>query len=126
MTQQIETNDAVRMHGADILGEIAAERGRQVEKWGVQHHPDSTGGEVEHAFGMARYLPGWVNLARSMKARCDRLHHLGRDTWEAILTEEFCEAMAESDPARLREELVQVAAVAVAWIEDIDSRAATA
>jgi malonyl CoA-acyl carrier protein transacylase len=43
-------------------------------------------------------------------------------TWEHILTEEHYEAMAEEDPTRLREELIQVAAVAVAWVEAIDRR----
>jgi len=44
--------------------------------------------------------------------------------WCSILTEEFAEAMAETDRAKLRAELVQVAAAAVAWIEDLDSRSA--
>jgi hypothetical protein len=44
--------------------------------------------------------------------------------WVDILEEEVAEAAAESDPAKLRAELVQVAAVAVAWIEAIDRRAA--
>jgi hypothetical protein len=48
----------------------------------------------------------------------------GTTTWKHILREEFLEAMAEEDPEQLREELVQVAAVAVAWIEAIDRRAA--
>jgi hypothetical protein len=41
-------------------------------------------------------------------------------TWAHILTEEFYEALAEADPEKLREELVQVAAVAVAWVECLD------
>lgn len=47
----------------------------------------------------------------------------GPDRWCVILAEEFGEAaraVYESDPEALREELVQVAAVAVAWIEDLD------
>ncbi len=52
------------------------------------------------------------------------------DKWLAILAREFCEAGNEanehykgraSDPAKLRAELVDVAAVAVAWIEAIDA-----
>lgn len=41
-----------------------------------------------------------------------------------MLLEEVAEAFAESDDARLRAELVQVAAVAQAWIESIDRRSA--
>jgi hypothetical protein len=44
--------------------------------------------------------------------------------WLHILREEVAEAFAESDPAKLRAELVQVAAVAVNWVEAIDRRAA--
>ncbi len=43
--------------------------------------------------------------------------------WKTILLEEVAEAFAENDPATLRRELVQVAAVAAAWIEAIDRRA---
>jgi hypothetical protein len=46
----------------------------------------------------------------------------GRVTWRHILTEEVYEAFAESDPTKLRAELVQVAAVAVQWIQAIDRR----
>jgi NTP pyrophosphatase (non-canonical NTP hydrolase) len=45
-------------------------------------------------------------------------------TYAAVLGEEFgevCKAWLERDVAGLRDELVQVAAVAVAWIEEIDN-----
>lgn len=45
-------------------------------------------------------------------------------TYAAVITEEVgevCKAWLERDIASLREELVQVAAVAVAWIEEIDN-----
>ena len=43
--------------------------------------------------------------------------------WADILLEEVYEAIAEPDPARLRAELLQVAAVAMRWIDTIDVRA---
>ena len=46
-------------------------------------------------------------------------------TWNAILTEEVGEAakeVLEVDVKKLRVELIQVAAVAVAWIESLDRR----
>lgn len=43
---------------------------------------------------------------------------------EAILDAEVCEAFDESDSKKLRANLVQVAAVAVNWIEAIDRRGA--
>src|SRR4051794_5398259 len=45
-------------------------------------------------------------------------------TYAAVLGEEFgecCKAWLERDIAALREELVQTAAVAVAWIEELDN-----
>ena len=45
-------------------------------------------------------------------------------TYAAVLGEEFgevCKAWLERDVSGLREELIQVAAVALAWIEEIDN-----
>lgn len=45
-------------------------------------------------------------------------------TYAAVLGEEFgecCKAWLERDVLGLREELIQVAAVAVAWIEELDN-----
>lgn len=79
-----------------VLVEVLHERGRQKEKWGEQNNSDFE--------------------------------------WTSILSEEVGEAAKEvndlnftsvADPAaeeRLRAELVQVAAVAVAWVECIDRR----
>lgn len=89
--------------------DIVRERLRQLDKWGPQEHPDGTG---EHL----------AQFADKMRAAADRAAAEGKITWRDILAEETFEAFAESDPARLRSELVQVAAVAVAWIEDIDNR----
>jgi NTP pyrophosphatase (non-canonical NTP hydrolase) len=68
-----------------VLLEVAEERARQDDKWGVQDHS-----------------PAW---------------------WCVIETEELGEvarAIYEGDLRQTREELVQVAAVAVAAIESID------
>lgn len=101
-----------------IVVEIAEERTRQVDKFGVQKHPDGTG----HApISAAAFLA-------EARARCEKATGRGPSdeygvlTWEEILTEEYAEALCETDPDKLRAELVQVAAVCAAWIEDIDSR----
>lgn len=99
------------MNAAQILAEIAAERERQDAKWGEQNHPDGTGGTFAHDA---------VNYARR---QCKEAAQSGTITWNLILQEEMWEAFAESDPIKLRAELVQCAAVAVAWIEAIDRRA---
>jgi len=95
------------------LDEVAAERKRQDELWGEQNHPDGTGMEI---------IPLAKFIRDTARTRCDAEHKAGRGTWEMILAEEFWEAVAEDDPAKLRGELIQVAAVAVAWAEAIDRR----
>ncbi len=97
-------------HTARIGTDVARERLRQVEKWGEQNHPDGTGGEH------AEFL---VDVSRFA---CENARKAGTLTWLDILREETEEAAAEVDPEKLRAELVQVAAVAVAWIEHIDRR----
>jgi hypothetical protein len=101
----------------DVLAEIAEERARQDARWGEQNHPDGTG----TAYGLSAVPELSAEFA---KHRCDAAFARGAGSWEHILYEEFCEAMAEDDPERLRAELLQTAAVAVHWIEAIDRRQA--
>lgn len=112
----LDTWPAMRMSGAaadaivrdlGVLPEIAAERERQDEKWGEQNHPDGTG-------------PGFAIDAKRARHRCNLAAALGLVSYRDILNEEVFEAFAESDPDKLRVELIQVAAVAVAWIEKLD------
>jgi hypothetical protein len=105
---------AVVMHDDDIranLVNVLSETQRQVTKWGIQHHPDGTG--------------GWIaeQRAASAKALTDRKADLGTVTWKDILDEEIQEAFAETDPQALITELLQVAAVAVSWATDVQNRA---
>jgi hypothetical protein len=105
---------------SDALADVAAERRRQDAKWGPQNHPDGTGPDVPY-----RPLPAYdmTEAAVAARDRC-KANGPGEDNWRDILTEEIYEAYAEDDPQALRAELVQVAAVAVAWIEAIDRRQA--
>ncbi|HEY5834927.1 hypothetical protein [Streptomyces sp.] len=95
-----------------VLAEVLAERVRQDDRWGQQNHPDGTGNLSQQ--DRAKFARKW----------CEDAFGAGYGTWADILTEEVAEAEGERDPARLRAELVQVAAVAVAWIEAIDRRTA--
>lgn len=96
------------------LYDIAAERAAQDAKWGAVGTPQRT-----HPDGTAAY---WSGQADRAKQRCTIMAEMGQITWADILSEEFFEALAETEPAALRAELVQVAAVCVAWIESIDLR----
>lgn len=97
----------------DALREIMRERVRQEGLWGVQHlgftPPVGTTPEMEFD------IKAQVKLA----VQEDKL------SWWDVLTEELVEAMVaalQGDMDACREELIHVAAVACAAIEDLDSR----
>lgn len=102
------------MSRLSILGDIDHERDRQDAKFGPVHNlPDGTSRQ------------DWGVIEAAAKAICDAASRDGKVTWRDILMEEVAEAFAADDPQHLREELVQVAAVAVKWIEAIDRRPKT-
>ncbi|MEU4947683.1 hypothetical protein [Streptomyces lavendulae] len=105
---------------AAFAEEVDAERGRQLQKFGDQRHPDGTGPSTTV---WAPPLPA-DRFAAAARTRCQRAAERGDLTWLHVLNEEVAEALAESDPAKLRAELVQVAAVCAAWVSDIDRRPA--
>ena len=82
-----------------ILADIVAERKRQDAKWGAQHH-------LENEWCM---ILG-EEFGEVCSAACDRWNFAAQRPGE------------HREKAQYRRELVQVAAVAVAAIEDLDSR----
>lgn len=94
---------------SNVFEDVESERESQDAKWGEQNHPDGT--SEDYTFNAFIAKQGY---------KAASIH--GQLTWRHILTEEFYEALAETDPVKLRAELIQVAAVAVAWIEAIDRR----
>lgn len=94
-----------------VAAEVLRERVRQDARWGEQNHADGTGPTIPT-----------LNAADQARHECDYAHRNGVGMWRHILAEEYAEAMAESDPAKLRAELIQIAAVAAAWVAAIDRR----
>lgn len=92
------------------LIQVLQERRSQDEKWGEQNHPDGT----DTAF--------YKEYADRNREATEEAAREGYLTWTHILLEEVGEACAEEDTAALRAELIQVAAVATAWVEAIDRR----
>jgi regulator of replication initiation timing len=114
---QRERDEARAAQG--VLGEIAAEQAQQDAKWGEQNHPDGTGPWVKNPDRVSNM----EDQAAVARFDCQEAAKAGRLNWMLILREEVYEAYAEQDPAALRTELVQVAAVAATWVEAIDRRA---
>jgi hypothetical protein len=108
-----------------VLYEVSGERRRQDAKWGQQNHPDMW---PEYAdYYRAEYsvkADFWkqTNTERVLQANAAGTPSDRNAAWDGVLLEEVYEALAEEDAAKIRAELVQVAAVAVNWIEAIDRR----
>lgn len=114
-----------------VLQEVAAERRCQHAKWGQQDLPDV------HPWASSASLVDSVRVEQAAKLheipeaeRAKRMvDHWATKTphlsYAAIAVEELAEAVEEGARGRtdrLRAELVQLAAVAVQWIEAIDRR----
>jgi len=96
-----------------VLDEVLEERRRQDVKWGEQRDIQNVIRGYDYAISPARFYQD-IEQTRAEG---------GRSTWTDILLEEVAEAIDEAkagDIAALRKELVQVAAVAVNWVENID------
>lgn len=102
-----------------VLLSIWRERVAQCLKWGcVQSVPSGTGPDTY----WGRYGTHLEEDARRcLDGQGSRFGDPDamRTTFAAILMEEVGEALQESDPQRLEEELVQVAAVCAKWVEQL-------
>ena len=106
------TTSSIRDKVRRLAEEFADERERQIAKYpDCEHLPDGTGGGGRET---------WERIA---KISCDRAYAEGRLTHTHVFDEETAEAMAATDSAKLRAELVQVGAVVCKWVADLDSRA---
>ncbi|MCU0688033.1 MAG: hypothetical protein MUF34_38280 [Polyangiaceae bacterium] len=106
-----------------VLDEVAAERARQEAKWGQCDYP-SVGPEFEgNRTGQACAHYG-LPPEQIAKRRTDEADQRGAVTFAHVAVEELAEALSAPDEGARREELVQLAAVAVKWIEAIDRRRA--
>jgi len=109
-----------------IFDEVSAERLSQDTKWGLQNHPSVDPILMSRPGGctierMAEELE--MPTANRAKWTTDTKFKRGDGSWADVLMEEFAEAVEAAvlgNTAELRKELVQVAAVAVAWIDCVD------
>lgn len=125
-----------------VLADVVAERKRQDDKWG----PDTGASynvdpyaitdrdaaiEPWHAAVFAAHRHG-ISTEQVAKNACEHAFKTGRGSWAHILIEEVAESVSAAagydyEPsavglAALRAELVQVAAVAVKWVEHLDKQ----
>jgi len=93
-----------------IYEEIKTERKRQNELYGEQNLP---------MVRVPEYRSQYKELADTMK---EENKNPEKQDWCSILVEEVYEAFAEKKPEKQREEMVQVAAVAIQIIEYLDRK----
>jgi hypothetical protein len=103
----------------EVLAEVAGERARQDQIWGVQDLPNGTG-PSNSMFGVRL-----DKFATTVRRACEQAAETDTTTWLLIAAEEAFEAFSTLDPRLLREEVIQLAAVCVAWVECIDRGAVT-
>jgi len=112
----VTTFDADRTLG--ILELVLEERKRQEARYGAAH------ATLEHGSGPeTRWLGPYTGAPASeiqeelRRDYEDWEDEVGHPTWLHLVREEVAEAFEEDDPRRLKEELVQVAALCVSWAE---------
>ena len=109
---------------AEVAADVIVERARQHGKWGAQDCPN--------LFLEAQYS---LHASDVQRVTCQERFRQGIGSWADILLEELAEGLDEARRAAmapagsadregalndLRDELVQVAAVAAAWVEAVD------
>lgn len=109
-----------------VLEGVFEERKRQVARYGQNDDLEDGTGPDETWLGL-ELDPGETLTATDIEYRLREdyeAHEARHDkpTWMHLVREEIAEAFAESDPTRLEEELVQVAALCVSWVESIRLR----
>jgi NTP pyrophosphatase (non-canonical NTP hydrolase) len=92
-----------------VFTEILKERIMQNEKWGEQNH------SLLNQFITSDICKSKANFFKKINKRKKYFR-----SWFTIFAEEFYEAFAEIEPENQREEMIQVAALAVTIIEYID------
>lgn len=116
----VRVHSAVRAsHG---IRDALLERVAQLRKWGDQSHP-CVPWEIEPSRAWDERMVAEA-MERAAKADCEREFKAGRGTWWHIANEELAEVLA-APPEKRRQELVQLTAVCLAWLEDMDNKAGT-
>lgn len=113
------------MSDKTILAEIEQERKRQDKKWGEQNHPSLDQVLLTRKGGCdgVRMCEEYeIPSEHRAKFLCENSFNNKEGTFAHIAVEEMSEAIAALDDAKVREELIQLAAVCVSWIGAIDRR----
>jgi len=98
---------------------------RVVARIGEQHHPALSGPTPVQAEARALFARYARNYGRINRGLYDPRDQDPVPDWTGLLLEPVYDALAQPDPARQRDHLVNVAATAIAWAADIDRQEPT-
>ena len=100
-----------------VVSDVLVERATMLSRWGDPSYPSVAGlsYSVEARVGL-------YDLPTPEKARAETegLRGSGDLDWATISVQSLSDAVSASDETARRIEVVQLAAVALAWVEDID------
>jgi len=108
-----------------VYEEVQSERNRQDEKWGIQDHPSISDNIVAGpSSNLSERINRYYGIPTIDKAKyvADEAANKYDLTWGHIAVEELCEVIGADNEIHRRHELVQLAAVCIAWIDCLDRK----
>lgn len=100
-----------------LVREVAAERARQDEKWGIQNHPMTLDDTLKDSSYWRTIAEAWKRENDFRVAKRNGLPKDRRCAWDGIFAEELAETFAEERPGLQYAEAVQAAGVAFAILD---------
>lgn len=117
--------DEWAMVSSQVLKRVFNERKRQEEKWGPTSYPFFSVPGTQEINPLNVQLHLGIPSAQQARDLMEEALKKGKLSYSHILLEELAEAMEEThDLNKLEEELIQVTAVLVASIEDLQKKKA--
>lgn len=113
------------MSRREILLDINAACDRAERQYGKANDTLDDGTGPDHVWLMPYTLDGATDIEKTLRRDYEKYEDdNGLPTWLHVLREEVAEAALEDDLPALRAEVLDVAQVAVSWLERIDRRIA--
>lgn len=109
-----------------IIEDVVEELQAQLDKWGIQNHPSVDQVLSKRPCGCtSERMCEEYEIPTESRAKflCEMANSRQQLTWSHIAVEELSEVISAPDDVMRRQELVQLAAVVLNWIDSIDRNA---
>lgn len=104
----------------EILERVFLERQAQEARYGEQNIRCQSGSGPSTCWLLPYTGSSASEIQEDLRSDYEEFEDEAPVTWVHLVREEVAEAFQESDPTRLAEELIQVAALCVSWAERLD------